>query len=75
LHDSEKLLCFDGDTFCKLFDLANDPLEHAPLPRGPEFTAMKARYDEAAKSILEVAPYACKGDCLNHGYEKKKEGN
>ncbi|HSY25785.1 MAG TPA: sulfatase [Polyangiaceae bacterium] len=75
LHDSEKLLCFDGDTFCKLFDLANDPLEHAPLPHGPEFTAMKARYDEAAKSIQEVAPYACKGDCLNHGYEKKKEGN
>jgi choline-sulfatase len=75
LHDSEKLLCFDGDTFCKLFDLANDPLEHAPLPRGPEFKAMKARYDGASKSIQEVAPYACKDDCLNHGYAKKKEGN
>jgi choline-sulfatase len=75
LHDSEKLLCFDGDTFCKLFDLASDPLEHTPLPRGPELTAMKARYDAASKSIQEVAPYACKGDCLNRGYAKKKEGN
>lgn len=75
LHESEKLLCFDGDALCRLFDLANDPLERKPLPRGPELSDMKERYAEASKSIREIAPYACKDDCLNHGYAKKKEGN
>jgi hypothetical protein len=73
LHGSEKIICFDGDAYCKLFDLAKDPWEKAPLPRGPELTAMKARYLEASSKIKEVTPYGCNGDCLNRGYEKKKE--
>jgi choline-sulfatase len=75
LHGVDKLICFDGDSFCKLFDLVKDPLETSPLPRGPEYTAMKERYDRASKTIQEVTPYGCNADCLNHAYRKAHEGN
>jgi choline-sulfatase len=75
LHGTDKLICFDGDSFCKLFDLAKDPMETSPVPRGPAYASMKRRYDEAAKAVKEVTPYACNADCLNHAYRKKLEGN
>ncbi len=75
LHGTDKLICFDGDSYCKLFDLAIDPLETTPKAKGPEYAAMKARYDEVGKAVKEVTPYACNADCLNHAYRKKQEGN
>jgi arylsulfatase A-like enzyme len=71
VHGALKLICFDSDNYCKLFDLAKDPLEHQPVSKGDDFRAMKDRYRALAKSLKEVAPYACSGDCLNSGYRKK----
>jgi arylsulfatase A-like enzyme len=69
IHGSEKLLCFDTDSFCKLFDVEQDPLEKTPL-KGDEVKAMRTRYEEAVKHIKEVPPYACAAGCLNNGYKK-----
>ena len=33
---------------------------------------MKERYADRAKTIKEVAPYACGADCLNSAYRKKQ---
>jgi arylsulfatase A-like enzyme len=73
VHGSEKLICFENDSYCKLYDVANDPMERAPVTKGTEYKEMKERYGALAKSIKEVAPYACTADCLNSGYKKKKD--
>jgi choline-sulfatase len=65
LHGTEKLICFDNDSYCRLYDLARDPTEHAPTTRGDDWKQMKARYDAFGKSVREIPPYACTGDCLN----------
>jgi arylsulfatase A-like enzyme len=70
VHDSEKLICFDDD-YCRLYDVEKDPLERNPIARGEDFAAMRARYRALAKTIKEIPPYACTGDCLNGGYRKK----
>jgi len=70
IHGTDKLICFDDDNVCKLFDLANDPAEKGPILKGSVYQAMRARYDAAAKSIQELTPYACSGECLNSGYRK-----
>ncbi len=72
IHGTDKLICFDDDTFCRLFDLAKDPLEKSPIMNGSAYKAMRARYDAAAKSIQEVTPYACTAECLNSGYRKQQ---
>jgi arylsulfatase A-like enzyme len=72
LHGDQKLICFDDDVHCKLYDLRADPGEKAPLIKGEAFKAMKTRYDELSHSIKEVAPYACAADCLNAAYRKKE---
>jgi choline-sulfatase len=72
LHGDEKLICFDNDNACRLFDLAADPMEKAPVVRGSDYTDMKSRYDAVTKTIKEVAPYACGADCLNNAYMKKQ---
>jgi arylsulfatase A-like enzyme len=72
VHGDQKLICFDNDTACKLFDLATDPLEKAPISRGPDFHDMRVRYDAVAKTIKEVAPWGCGPDCLNGAYRKKQ---
>ena len=66
-----KLICFDDDNDCRLYDVEKDPLERSPLAKGDDFKDMKARYRALAKTIKEVPPYACTGDCLNGGYRKK----
>ncbi len=70
IHGSEKLLCFDNDHFCKLFDVEKDPLERNPL-KGEELAAMRDRYREVVERIKEVPPYACTAGCLGSAYEKK----
>jgi choline-sulfatase len=65
LRGDKKIICFDDDAHCKLFDLATDPTEDNPVRSGPEFQTMKAAYDALVKSMKEVTPYACSGDCLN----------
>jgi choline-sulfatase len=66
-----KLICVDDDNRCKLYDLKVDPHEKAGITKGPDFKAMKARYDAVSGSIKEVTPYACAADCLNSAYRKK----
>ncbi|HEY3822793.1 MAG TPA: sulfatase [Polyangiaceae bacterium] len=73
LHDHEKLICFDNDSYCKLFDLTKDPTEHEPILKGDDWKAMKARYEAFVKTIKEIPPYACTGDCLNSWARRKKE--
>jgi arylsulfatase A-like enzyme len=75
VHGDEKLICFDGDNLCRLFDLAKDPLEQSPITRGDAYRDMKARYQALTKTIKEVAPYACGPECLNNGYQKQQQGN
>src|ERR1700691_1182708 len=45
LHGTEKLICFDNDSYCRLYDLTQDPTEHAPTRKGDDWKQMKARYD------------------------------
>ena len=73
VHGTEKLICFDTDSSCRLFDLAIDPMERSPIVRGDDYTAMKGRYDALTKTIKEVAPYGCGADCLNSAYRKKQQ--
>jgi arylsulfatase A-like enzyme len=72
IHGSEKLICFDNDGYCKLFDLDKDPMESSPSTKGPEHGEMKRRYGALASSIKEVVPYACGADCLNSAYRRKE---
>jgi choline-sulfatase len=72
IHGSEKLICFDNDSYCKLFDLDKDPMESTPSTKGPEHGEMKRRYGALATSIKEVVPYACGADCLNSAYRRKE---
>ena len=39
VHGDEKIICFDNDSYCKLFDLAKDPLEKDPAVKGEEYFA------------------------------------
>jgi choline-sulfatase len=71
VHGDKKIICFDTNNACKLYDLAADPLEKSSTSKGPDFKEMKARYDAAAKATHEVTPYACSGECLSGGYRKK----
>jgi choline-sulfatase len=75
LHGSKKLICFDADRTCKLFELQRDPREGSPITRGTDYVEMRDRYGAFAKGIREVAPYACGVDCLNGAYRKKQEQN
>jgi arylsulfatase A-like enzyme len=70
VHGSEKLICFDDDSYCKLYDVSKDPLEREAVTKGDEYKDMKARYRALLKTIKEVRPYACSGDCLNGGYRR-----
>jgi arylsulfatase A-like enzyme len=71
LHDDQKIICFDNDTYCKLFDLAHDPMETASTMKGEAYVEMKGRYDAFAKTVKEVLPYGCTGDCLDAAHKKK----
>ncbi len=73
LHGTQKLICFDTDRYCKLYELSADPLEKDPIGKGDAFRMMKERYAAATRSLREVAPYACGVDCLNGAYRKKEE--
>jgi choline-sulfatase len=70
VRGSEKLICFDEDGACKLFDLKQDPFERSPVTKGDDFVEMKGRYKALIKTIKEQKPYACSDDCLNGGYRK-----
>jgi choline-sulfatase len=71
IRGTEKLICFDDDSHCKLYDLEKDPLERSPATKGDDFKDMKGRYRAFTKTIKEASPYACSGECLNGGYRNK----
>jgi choline-sulfatase len=70
VRGKKKLICFDDDGHCRLYDVETDPLERSPISKGDDFRDMKARYRALARTIKEVAPFACTADCLNGGYRK-----
>ena len=70
VHGSEKLICFDNDSYCKLYDVDADPMEREPKTKGDDYKDMKQRYDALIKTVKEVPPYACTADCLKGGYRK-----
>jgi choline-sulfatase len=74
IHGSEKLICFDNDGYCKLFDVVKDPMERDPAVKGEEHRAMRERYLAFVKTLKEIPPYACTGDCLNSSARRAKEG-
>lgn len=74
VHGSQKIICFDGDTYCKLFDLDRDPLEKDATTRGDAFKEMKERMLAREKDIKEVQPYACTGDCINSSLRRMQQG-
>jgi choline-sulfatase len=71
VHGSKKLICFEEDGACRLYDVERDPLERTPITKGDDFLEMKGRYRAFLKTIREVKPYACSEDCLNGGYRKQ----
>jgi len=71
LQGDRKLICFDSDTYCRLYDIARDPMETAPIVKGPGYVEMKGLYAAFNKSVKEVPPYACTGDCLDAAHKKK----
>jgi arylsulfatase A-like enzyme len=71
LRGTKKLICF-GDAYCRLYDVVTDPLEREPVTGGEEFQQMRDRYRTLAKTIREIPPYGCFGDCLNGGYRRKQ---
>jgi arylsulfatase A-like enzyme len=71
VHDDRKIICFDTDKACKVFDLAADPMEKSPITHGSDYQDMKARYDAACTNIKDVPATACGPDCLNGAYRKK----
>jgi choline-sulfatase len=73
LHDHEKLICFDNDSYCKLFDLSSDPGEESPTMKGDDWRDMHDRYQAFVKTLKEIPPYACAGDCLNSTQRRLKE--
>jgi choline-sulfatase len=73
LHGHDKLICFDNDSYCREFDLSTDPTEQSPTMKGEARDAMKARYDAFIKTIKEIPPYACAGDCLNSTAKRLKD--
>lgn len=73
VHGSEKIICFDGDAYCKMFDLDKDPLEKDPITHGDEFKEMRERLLAREKDIKEVTPYACTGDCLNSSMRRMQQ--
>jgi choline-sulfatase len=74
VHGKYKIICFDNDTACRVFDLSADPGEKAPITSGGAYTEMKTLYDAMNKNIKDVAPFGCGADCLNGAYRKKQEG-
>ena len=70
VRDKLKIVAYGKDELLKLYDLAADPEEKAPIMRGEAFDAMAKRYREYAKTVKEVAPTQCNVGCLNRAYVK-----
>ena len=70
VRDKLKIVAYGKDELLKLYDLAADPEEKAPILRGDAFDAMAKRYREYAKTVKEVAPTQCNVGCLNRAYVK-----
>jgi choline-sulfatase len=70
VRDKLKIVAYGKDELLKLYDLAADPDEKAPIMRGEAFDQMAKRYREYAKTVKEVAPTACNVGCLNRAYVK-----
>ena len=74
IRGTEKLLCFDTDQICKMFDLAADPTEDKPITSGDEWKVLHDAYMAHVKQMKELAPTQCGADCLNAAYRTKKDG-
>ncbi len=70
VHGHLKIIAFGKEESLKLYDLEADPEEKAPISRGDSFDEMARIYRARARTIHEVAPYACQEKCLNRAYVK-----
>lgn len=68
VRGTSKIIAFGKEESLRLFDLAADPEEKAPITHGEVFDEMARRYRELSKSVKEVPPYACGATCLNRAY-------
>jgi arylsulfatase A-like enzyme len=66
-----KLLCFDNDQICRLFDLDADPTEDHPISSGDEWKTLHDAYMAHVAQMKELAPTRCGVDCLNGAYERR----
>jgi membrane-anchored protein YejM (alkaline phosphatase superfamily) len=73
IRGDKKLLCFDTDQICRLFDLSTDPTEDKPITSGDEWQTLHEAYMAHVKQMKELAPTACGADCLNGAYERRKK--
>jgi arylsulfatase A-like enzyme len=68
---NRKVIAVERDVYLKVFDLAADPGEEAPIPtKDPRFAEGRAFYKEAVSVIEDRAPTKCRDACLNGGYLK-----
>lgn len=74
VHGSSKIIAFGKAETLRLYDLAVDPEEKAPITRGDRFEDMARRYRDFSKTVPEVTPYACGPTCLNRAYARSSVG-
>jgi arylsulfatase A-like enzyme len=68
---SRKVVAIEKDAYLKVYDLAADPGEEAPIPsKDPRFAEARALYKDAVGAIEDRAPTKCRDACLNGGYLK-----
>jgi len=73
VHGETKVIAAGAQDLASVYDLAADPDEAHPL-KGDAAKDAVERYKQFEKTVVDVAPYQCKDDCLNGGYLKKKDG-
>jgi arylsulfatase A-like enzyme len=74
IHGKYKLIASGPtDAMVQVFDLEADPEEKNPL-RGEPTVEIVRLYREFGKTVKDVPAFGCKDECLNGGYDKKKDG-
>jgi arylsulfatase A-like enzyme len=74
IHGKYKLIASGPtDAMLQVFDIEADPEEKIPV-RGEAAAEVIRLYKDYVKTLKDVAPFGCKEDCLNGGYEKNKDG-
>ncbi len=74
VHGDFKMIGFGKEESLRLYDVAKDPEEKAPLGRrDAAWDDMATRYRATSKAVKEVPPYGCGETCLNRAYLTPKK--